>query len=166
MNYDERENMWDEQWPRGGHEGAAEHPLEEPDNLDEEEPFPNVVGSSDVIDAVRDSEPYMPPTDPPVLPGGREGIHMETGFGTSAVEEAAEEPLPRGDEDIRDEALLLLRQDSLTSTLPLDVDVDHGVVYLRGQVSSIEDADHASTIIGEYIPGVVDVVDDTTLANA
>ena len=51
-----------------------------------------------------------------------------------------------------------LEQDSLTSTLPLEVDVEDGVVTLRGQVQSEEDAEHAQWLLGE-LQGVVDVVE-------
>src|ERR687884_585660 len=83
QSYIERENEWDEQWPHAGVEASGGHPDDELDNIDEDTPFPGVVGTPDVIESVRDAEPYMPPTDPPVLPGGRDGIHVATGFGVS-----------------------------------------------------------------------------------
>lgn len=160
--YFQRENQWDQQWPSRGQEAGSGHPSTELDNLDEALPFPDEVGTSDPIEAVRDANPYMAPIDPPVLPGGAEGIHTSTGFGVDAEEENYAEPLPRGDEDIHDLALLTLRQDSLTSRYPLDVAVRNGVVYLRGQVPSVEDAEHAQWILGE-LAGVVDVVDETAI---
>jgi osmotically-inducible protein OsmY len=54
-------------------------------------------------------------------------------------------------------------KDSLTSRYALGVDVRQGMVYLRGQVPSYEDAEHASALLGN-LAGVVDVVDDTTVA--
>jgi hypothetical protein len=161
-DYTARENMWDQAWPTTSAE-ATEHPLEEPDTLDAVSPFPETVGTSDPIRATRDAEPYTPPTDPPVLPGGEEGVHVATGFGFSPEEEAYHDPAPRGDEDIRAEALLTLQQDSLTSKYPLDVRVNRGVVHLRGEVPSIDDAEHAQAVLSN-LSGVVDVVDDTTLA--
>lgn len=160
-SYTARENLWDEMWPRTG-EAPGEHLPTETDNLDEELPFPQVVGTADEIEAVRDADPYVPPIDPPVLPGGAEGIHMATGFGIDTEETNAHEPPVRGDEDIHDLALLTLRQDSLTSLYPLDIDVEQGIVRLKGQVPSIDDAEHAQWLLGE-LPGVVDVVDDTTI---
>lgn len=160
-NYQERENLWDEQWPTTPEEQSS-HPPQEPGNLDEELPFPDTVGTTDVIASVRDQEPYTPPTDAPVLPGGREAIHMATGFGTSPEEETSFEPAPRGDEDIRDEALLILQQDSETSTLSLDVDVIQGVVHLVGAVPSAMDAELAADLLN-YVPGVVEVVDETEI---
>lgn len=160
-SYAERESMWDEAWPTS--EGKDTHPGIEPDTTDEEVPFPDEVGTPDTIASVRDAEPYMAPTDPPVLPGGGEGVHMATGFGVSSEEETAREPAPQGDMDIQDEAMLLLRQDSLTSKYPLQVEVDRGFVYLRGTVPSTEDADHAMSILST-VQGVVDVVDETTVS--
>src|SRR5437588_552129 len=97
-DYETRENQWDEAWPGGSHEEAV-HPAGEIDNLDEETGFPDVVGTTDPLEAVRDAEPYEPPIDPPVLPGGTEGIHTAVGFGTSVDEEAAREGSLRNDAD-------------------------------------------------------------------
>lgn len=160
-SYTARENLWDEQWPTTAAE-ESERPGSEPDELDEVAAFPESMGTSDPIESVRDAEPYMPPTDPPVLPGGREGIHTATGFGISLEEENYAESPPRGDEDIYDEALLTLQQDSLTSEYPLDVPIHNGVIRLRGQVQSLSDAEHAQSLLGN-IRGVVDVIDETTL---
>src|SRR5947209_6056657 len=121
--YTRSENLWDQQWPAEGVDTQGEHSAAELDNADELTPFPGEVGTSDEIEAVRDAQPYTPPVDPPVLPGGREGIHVATGFGLSVDEEAAQDPPPRGDEDIREEVLLVLHQDSLASQLPLRAEV-------------------------------------------
>lgn len=158
-DYLARENLWDEQWP-GTESGPPAHTGLEPDNLDEELPFPEVVGTTDAVEAVRDAEPFTPATDPPVLPGGREGIHVATGFGLSPEEENQSDPLPRGDEDIRAQVAIILQEDSATSTLPLECRVRNGVVYLGGFVPSVEDADLAASLI-QTVPGVVDVVDQT-----
>lgn len=160
--YDERENQWDDQWPTLG-QNVGGHPPEEVDNLDEELGFPDVVGTIESEDAVRDAEPYTPPTDPPVLPGGDEGIHVATGFGMSADEEDAKASPPRGDEEIRERAELELEQDSLTSLYDLHVDVNDGVIRLVGAVDSVDVAEHATWMLGE-LQGVVDVIDDTTLS--
>ena len=159
QKYTQRENLWDEQWPTTE---PSDHSTGELDVGDELTPFPEAVGTHDVIESVRDAEPYDAPIDPPVLPGGREGIHIATGFGLDAEEEAAQHGSPRGDDDIREAALLVLRQDSLTSKYPLEVAVRQGVVHLIGRIPSISDAEHATAILDE-LPGVVDVVDDTTL---
>jgi hypothetical protein len=160
-DYEERENLWDQQWP-GDSEAEQVHTVTDIDNLDEELPFPDVVGTRDALESVRDAEAYMPPTDPPVLPGGREAIHTATGFGTSPDEEVSRDAPFASDADLEEEALVLLREDSLTSRYDLIPTVDSGVVTIRGVVSDLDDAEHALSIVGE-IQGVVDVVDDMTL---
>jgi len=160
MDYEARENLWDQQWP-GVETGSRAHE-NEIDDLDEETGFPDSVGTMDPIEATRDAEPYMAPVDPPVLPGGREAIHTATGFGTSAEEEMAGGVPYAKDADIEEEALLLLRQDSLTSRYNLMAQANDGVVTIRGIVADVDDAEHALSIVGE-IPGLVDVVDEMTL---
>jgi len=136
------------------------HAHAETDVEDEETPFPDVVGSTDPLVSVRDAEPYTPATDPPLLPGGKEGVHVATGFGESALEETAREHSPRGDQEVLERALRLLHDDSLTSTLDLHIRIYDGVIHLTGRVPSVDDAEYAQSVLGE-LAGVVDVVDDT-----
>jgi hypothetical protein len=159
QSYQSRENLWDEQWPEediasSGHEA-------ETDEDGELTAFPNEVGTTDPIQATRDAEPYSPPTDPPVLPGGKYGIHVSTGFGSSALEEAVRDDESQDDESIREEVVLTLHGDSLTSKYPLHAAVVEGVVRLTGRVPSADDAEYAQSLLSN-VPGVVDVVDDTT----
>lgn len=157
--YTSRENLWDEQMPGEGE--PSQHPFAEPDEENELEPFPDVVGTTNPLAATRDAEPYVPPFEPPVAPGGEEGIHVATGFGESPEEEAARDGAPSGDEDIRMQALRVLRDDAMTSTLNLHIHVRDGVIYLHGAVPSVDDAEYTQSALGD-LPGVVDVVDDTT----
>jgi hypothetical protein len=160
--YIENENLWDQAWPADYTDPQGEHADDEPDTSDEMSPFPEAVGTTDEIESVRDAEPYNPPVDPPVLPGGREGIHVATGFGYSAEDEVANKMAPRGDEDIREESLLILRQDSLASQLPLGVEVEQGIVRLYGEVQTIDEADYVISAL-DQLEGVEEVIDDTTL---
>ncbi|HEX8919278.1 MAG TPA: BON domain-containing protein [Chloroflexota bacterium] len=162
--YASRENQWDEAWPGTG-EKVDRHPPEEIDTDGEVSPFPEISGTTDSLESTRDAEPYVPPSDPPVLPGGAEGIHMGVGFGFSAEEEAYSDPASRGDESIHDEAMRVLREDSLTSRYPLSITVNRGMVRLSGTVQSLEDAEYAMSLLGN-LAGVVDVVDDTSLEPA
>jgi hypothetical protein len=159
--YEARERMWDDQWPRAARRGIS-HPTTESDVDNELMPYPETVGTSDPLVAIHDAEPYSPPVDPPVLPGGEEGIHVASGFGQSTDEEAWDNPPPRGDEDIREQAVRALQQDSLTSHYQLYVDVEQGIIRLTGSVPSLDDVDHAMAVLTE-LPGVVDVLDETTL---
>jgi hypothetical protein len=157
-SYRQREAQWDDAWP----DPADGHLAEEPDVEDEESPYPATVGTTDAAHAVSEGDPYTPAIDPPVLPGGRDGIDVATGFGLSSDEEASEEPAPRGDEDIAEEVILTLRQDSVASTYSFDIGVREGFVTLRGSVGSLDEAEHIISIVSQ-LPGVVDVVDETTL---
>lgn len=160
-DYEARENLWDQQWP-GDSEAEQVHNVPDVDSLDEDLEFPGVVGTRDALESVRDAEPYMPATDPPVLPGGREAIHTATGFGTSPDEETSRAAPFASDEDLQDEILLLLREDSLTSHYTLLPHVVRGVVTIRGVVSDLQDSEHATSIVSE-VEGVVDVVDEMTI---
>lgn len=160
QSYESRENLWDEQWPEEGAEGSGH--AADSDDEGELTAYPGVVGTTDAIQSVRDAEPYDPPTDPPVLPGGRYGVHVATGFGESAQQEATVDDDTRDDEDIRREVVLTLHHDSLTSKYPLHAAVVNGVVRLTGHIPSADDAEYAQTLLSN-VPGVVDVVDDTTI---
>lgn len=161
QEYEARERAWDDQWPKG-HAAAERAHAADVDAEDELKPFPEAGGTSDALEASRDAEPYMPPIDPPVLPGGRDGVHVSSGFGMSAEEEAAEGPAPVDDEDIRQQAVLTLGQDSLASQYNLNVTVHSGVVHLRGSVGTMDEADSVAETLSS-LQGVREVIDDTTL---
>ena len=157
QSYSSRERLWDDQWSG---DGASAHSADT-DADAELTPFPGSVGTSDAGEAARDAEPYSPPTDPPVLPGGKYGVHVATGFGESAEAEAVRENATHDDEDIRQSVVRTLANDSLTSRYPLHASVVNGVVRLTGRVPSADDAEYAQTLLSN-VPGVVDVLDDTT----
>jgi hypothetical protein len=157
-DYEVAESQWDEQWPGTGEDAQPQ----QIDNLDEVTGFPDAVGTPDVIETVRDAEPYMAPVDPPVLPGGAEAIHTGVGFGTSTEEEMGRGGPYVNDADLEEEATLLLRQDSLTSHYDLVAEANDGVITIRGLVSDLDDAEHALAIIGE-MQGIDDVVDEMTI---
>ena len=56
-----------------------------------------------------------------------------------------------------------LALDASTADLQLNVEVDAGVVRLRGTVSSIEDDENAEAV-ASAVPGVTEVADETELA--
>ena len=120
---------------------------------------------SDVTDdpmvASDEAQPYMAPTDPPVVPGGRDTIEVADGF--AATSEGAEDRsgVP-GDDEITARVRDLLRIDAATSSLDLDVETIDGVVYLRGMVQTLDDTDNAANVAAR-VPGVVEVVDETTV---
>jgi hypothetical protein len=160
-DYEARENLWDQQWP-GDSEAERVHPTEEIGDEDEMSGFPDAVGTRDPMESVRDAEPYIPPIDPPVLPGGAEAIHTATGFGTDVEEETSRGTPYEHDADLEEEVLLLLRQDSLASHWTVQPTVVDGVVTLKGTVPTVQDAEYIQSIVGE-IRGVQDVEDEMTV---
>lgn len=128
-------------------------------------------GTTDVQAAIEDGVTYFAPVDPPVDSrlGGREGADFGTGFSGSSLDEAdapaAEldpplEPERRlSDDDLAAAVVRALQVDSYTTDLPIEVSARHGVVYLRGQVGSMADAEQAAAVAGDVL-GVEDVNDD------
>lgn len=149
------------------------------DLSDTEGDFSGDVGadSRDFQQAIEEGEPYFPPTDPVVRPSrSEEELDVVGGFQNSSTDETAWEPdaIPgeelegtdlysaRDDEDIRDDVLRELREDALTTALNLSVTVVNGVVFLRGTVESVEDAENAESVAAQ-VPGVIEVRDLTTV---
>jgi BON domain len=128
-------------------------------------------GTTDVQAAIEDGVTYFAPIDPPVDSrlGGREGAGVAGGFAGSSLDEIdapAEEldPVlnPRrvlSDDDLAAAVVRALAADSYTTDLPIEVSARNGVVYLRGRVNSMDDADMAAAVAGE-VSGVLDVNDD------
>lgn len=68
----------------------------------------------------------------------------------------------RADEDVLEDVKRVLLEDPLTTSLSLDVEVQDGVVALRGEVLTDDDSDNAVAVAAR-VPGVVEVVDETTV---
>jgi osmotically-inducible protein OsmY len=51
----------------------------------------------------------------------------------------------------------------VTADLSVSVEVESGVVHLRGTVSSIDDGENAEAV-ASAVPGVTEVVDETDVA--
>jgi hypothetical protein len=108
---------------------------------------------------------FFPPTDPVLRPGAGGQPEILGGFSPTA-----EPPPPDrsadgriGDEALADAVRDALALDASTADLNLTVEVEDGVVHLRGQVLSIEDAENAEAVAAA-VPGVVEVVDETELS--
>ncbi len=149
------------------------------DMPDEEGRFSASEGTVDQIQVIEGGETYFPPVDPVVEPGrGSRGLEVVGGFQREATDDTEEEEdaafeesvpldgdnrlIDRDDDDIRDDVLRELHEDSETMTLRLDVQVVRGVVVLRGQVQSIDDAESAESVASR-VPGVVRVEDRTVV---
>jgi hypothetical protein len=115
-------------------------------------------------EAIKQGLVYTPPDDPPVIPSDDfQDAEMAAGFGQSIEEEDD----PRGQEmpaqfansdyDLEEKIYAALRKNSETSTFTdIQVDVEDGVVYLSGQVETLDDVDVLVTVIRD-LDGVVDV---------
>lgn len=130
----------------------------------EEPDFMDNPGTSDVIEAVEEGEPYLPPIDPPLTTRPLTNAGVRGGFSTGADEElddTEDDPLRvrGGDDDIADRVIRALRMDAYTTDLNIDVDVEDGVVYLTGKVRSLEDVERAEEVAGS-VPGVEEVEED------
>ncbi len=130
----------------------------------EEADFESDPGTTDVLDAVENGEVYFPPTDPVVRPANNmEGLVIQGGFADTALDDPEGSPNPArikyNDEDIADRVIAALRNDAYTTDLAIDVDVEDGVVYLRGRVSSLDDVEQAEEVAGR-VDGVEDVEEE------
>jgi len=135
--------------------GAPHDPNRSDPELDPD--FTDDLGTTDPQVAVAEGIPYYPPTDPVVRPSsGPEALEILGGFGSDDLgDDEAADGAP-GDEDLVEAVADALRRDALTSDLAITVLVRGGVVYLRGEVPSVDDAAAAEAIAGD-VPGVVEI---------
>lgn len=118
----------------------------------------NASSSDDPMVSADDAETYMAPTDPPIVPRGKDGASVAQGF--AATSDGEEDRAgASSDEETTRRVAHLLRTDAATSDLALHVTTRKGVVHLSGLVKTMEDSDLAEEVAGR-VPGVVDVVDE------
>jgi osmotically-inducible protein OsmY len=101
---------------------------------------------------------WVPPTDP--VGTNREIIGGFSGSSLDSVEVDRSSDGTLGDEGIADAVRRELREDSATTDLQVEIEVAEGVVYIRGAVALLEDAENAEAVAAT-VPGVVDVIDET-----
>ena len=125
--------------------------------------FVESIGTTDVMESTSENEPFFPPTDPVVIPVEREkeGIEVLGGFAPTSDDNLSDLPnhpprIYESDDELAEDVRLALLRDAGTSSLRISVLVRNGVVYLRGQVQSIEDVDQAEAVASS-VPGVVEV---------
>lgn len=121
-------------------------------------------GSSNPEDPVEDgSSTYFPPTDPVIATDRHGKVQVLGGFSAtsdqSAEVEASASDAEPGDEALADAVRRELREDAATTDLAVEVEVNRGVVYLRGSVDGPEDAENAEEVAGR-VAGVVEVVEE------
>lgn len=159
------------------HLGYEDRGALEDDVSDVEPDFMGDVGgdSAQFQEAIEEGEPYFPPTDPVVEPSrGDQDLQVLGGFQDTSMDVMATEPdapvgeepgqlqlyRERDDADIQDDVVRELREDALTTDLKLHVNVVNGVVFLRGSVPSLDDAENAEAVAAR-VPGVAEVQDLT-----
>lgn len=114
-------------------------------------------------DEVAGAEPVFAPTDPVVSPSPDRSVDVLGGFSETSMDSLEVEPSAEdealGDEAIAEAVRRELGEDAATADLRIAVHVRRGVVYLRGNVPEMIDADAAEEIAGR-LPGVNEVVDE------
>lgn len=122
--------------------------------------------------ATEEGLPWIPPSDPPIVPDPEspDGFAVAAGFASSADAEPYDDD-HRRDEDIDGLELServrdAIRADGSTSDLVDAIRiVTHGDrVILRGTVLTVDDAD-ALVAVAQRVDGIADVVDQTELAS-
>lgn len=127
--------------------------------------FTDDIGTNEQFMSAEEAIPYFPSTDPVVLPvPDGEGIEIAGGFAPTSMDEEGEdwhEPdrLKSGDYDIAEHVQRALHLDAATSDLQIEVHVRNGVVFLRGKVPTLQDAEMAEEVAGR-VPGVVEVEEE------
>jgi hypothetical protein len=117
------------------------------------------IGTSDPEFAAEEGIPYYPPTDPVVEPSeGEEELEIIGGFAPGSYDRS-EDLRPGqhlGNEQITDLVRRELREDATTADFDIEVETRAGVVFLRGTVETLDDAENVEAVAAR-VPGVVDV---------
>lgn len=122
----------------------------------------------DALEAAEEGLPFFPPTDPVLRPSREGELEPAAGFAATSMDElTGEAPLegeePPGDEAIAEDVRRELAEDALTCELDVQVEVQSGVVVLRGRVKSLDEAEAAEEV-ARRVPGVLDVEDALEVA--
>lgn len=122
--------------------------------------------TDDAFTASDEGMTYVPPIDPPTVPSASfQDAEIASGFGVSALDEPFDQD-GHGSFELNDDEIVArvyeaLRADSATSAYAnrVRIEVEEGVVTLRGEVSDLDDSDNLTAVAG-YVEGVVDVIDE------
>lgn len=121
--------------------------------------------TDDPIEAVEEGFTYVPPINPPVVPGGANNAEIASGLGLSALDEEYDEDhhdsFLSADDEVRARVREALRADSSTSQYAgkIAITARDGVVTLRGIVDDLVDSDNLLAV-AEYVEDVDEVVDE------
>jgi hypothetical protein len=121
--------------------------------------------TGDAFKAAEEGVTYVPPIDPPTMPGGDYPTHVASGMGVSALSDTYQadshnRPLPDADE-MRARVYEALRADSSTTAYTdTVVAITRGdTVILRGVVEDLLDAQNVAAV-AQYVEGVAEVIDE------
>jgi hypothetical protein len=123
--------------------------------------------TADPLVASDEGATYVPPIDPPVIPGQAGSLanaEIASGLGVSALDEPYDEWhhgsfLP-DDDKMSARVREALRADSSTSAYAdmIDIETRDGVVILRGEVDDLIDNDNLLAVASD-VAGITEVVD-------
>jgi hypothetical protein len=123
--------------------------------------------TSDPLIASDEAATYVPPIDPPVIPGhagSRLNAEIASGLGLSALDEPYDEAhhssFLMADDEVSARVREALRADSSTSAYAdlIDIESRDGVVVLRGEVDDLIDDDNVLAVASD-VTGVAEVID-------
>ena len=121
--------------------------------------------TDDPMEAVEEGYTYVPPIDPPVVPGGYQNAEVASGLGVSSLDEPYDDDhhnsfLP-ADDEVSARVREALRADSSTTQYAdrVAIEARRGVVTLRGMVDDLVDSDNLLAV-AEFVEGVEEVVDE------
>jgi hypothetical protein len=131
------------------------------------EPGIEDIGTTDSMEAAEEAIPYFPPTDPVVRPSDdEEELAVVGGFEATSMDgdelAASFDDIP--EDEISENVLHELRQDALTTDLVIHVVTRNGVVHLRGEVATLEDAENAEAVASR-VAGVKEVREELEVAS-
>ncbi|HEX5691096.1 MAG TPA: BON domain-containing protein [Roseiflexaceae bacterium] len=121
--------------------------------------------TDDPMEAVEEGYTYVPPIDPPTVPGGEDNAEIASGLGVSALDEPFDadhhDTFMSDDDEVSARVREALRADSSTTQYAYRVAIAtrEGVVTLRGIVDDLTDSDNLLAVAG-YVDGVEDVMDE------
>lgn len=136
------------------------------DRLTLDPDFTGDIGTTNPEVAAAEAIPYFPPTDPVVRvdSDASGGLEVVGGFDATSMDDlsASDDATVPGDAEITEAVMRELREDSLTTDMVLQADTRRGVVYLRGTVETMEDAENAEAV-ARRVEGVLDVTEQLTV---
>lgn len=124
--------------------------------------------TDDVAEAIEEGMTYIPPTDPPIIPGGEgdlDDAEVAAGFSVSSLEEPYNQDNQSSfypdDDEMTARVRAALRADSSTSHYGKSVRITtrNGIVTLRGVVDDLDDTDNLMAV-ASFVEGVEEVIDE------